>query len=109
MCDSSSINSGQTRTDADGHGRTRTDADGRGWTRTDADGRMDGRTDGRTAGWDRMGPIGICTKFITGGVTSIFHQTLLVNELLTTWARPVQTSLKRCGQPCVGRDDPGPA
>eukprot|EP00966_Prymnesium_polylepis_P062642 1453811-Prymnesium_polylepis.1 len=35
----------------------------------------------------RTGPIGICTKFKTRGVTSIFYQTLLVNELLTTWAR----------------------
>eukprot|EP00966_Prymnesium_polylepis_P203836 4722221-Prymnesium_polylepis.1 len=98
------VRTGRTgRTDADGCGRfngsvqllklnqliSGTDADGRGRTRTD--GRTVGRTGGTDGGWgmgrmDGADRYGICRKFETRGVTSISHQSLLVNELLTTWA-----------------------
>ena len=65
--------SGRTRTD-------RTDPDGPGRTRTDPDGRTDGRTGGRAGG--RTGPIGICTKFKTGGVTSNLSEIHTVDDLL---------------------------
>ena len=65
--------SGRTRTD-----RTdRTDPDGPGRTRTD--GRTDGRADGRTG---QTGPIGICSKFKTGGVTSNSSEIHTVDDLL---------------------------
>ena len=61
------------RTDPDGPGRTRTDPDGR------TDGRAGGRTDGRTG---QTGPIGICSKFKTGGVTSNLSEIHTVDDLL---------------------------
>ena len=71
--------SGRTRTD-----RTdRTDPDGPGRTRTDPDGRTDGRTVGRAGGrTGQTGPIGICTKFKTGGVTSNLSEIHTVDDLL---------------------------
>ena len=82
--------SGRTRTDPDGPGRTRTD-------RTDPDG--PGRTDGWTDAWTgQTGPIGICIKFKTGGVTLDLHQTHSPNNCSGLWttarARPTLTSLQ---------------